>query len=156
MEEAKPQRDPQTASSVFLKSHPQLSVKFRNFSQRLGQLCFTFGSVSPVKFPFHGKGRRGLLDRHEWIHTCTAQLLTASAHPHPGHPAKRDFTPFPQLKHKYGNYTRREGISLSSRLKNNSWLMKHKGKFISRAGFEQESTEAKGGSAWVCQNAGKG
>lgn len=93
----------------------------------------TLGSVSSVKFPFHSKGRRGLLDRH--VHSPAS----ACQHSHPAHPAMGDFTACPELKHKYGNCTGRQGIPVSSRLKNNSRFMKHKGKFTNEQGLSRKA-----------------
>lgn len=106
--------------------------------------CLTLGSVSPVKFPFHGKGRRGLLDRHEWINTCTAQLLTASTHSQPEHPARGDCTECPQLQQKYGNYTGREGIPGSSRLKNNSQFINARGNSSHEQGLSEKALKQGG------------
>ena len=68
-----------------------------------------------------------------------------------------DFTGCPEHSStEYGDYSGREGISASSRLKNNSRFTKHKGKFTSLSGFEQETTEAsKTVPAPICQNTGK-
>lgn len=63
----------------------------------------------------------------------------ACQHSHPVHPAMGDFTACPELKHKYGNYTGREGIPVSSRLKNNSRFMKHKGKFTNEQGLSRKA-----------------
>lgn len=84
VEEAKPQHDPQTASSLFLEFHLQFSVKLRNLSLCWGQLCARaprLAQGAPWNSRFMARaGERGLLDRHGWIHTCPAQPLTASTH----------------------------------------------------------------------------
>lgn len=136
VEEAKSQRDPPSVSSLFLKFHLQLSVKFRNCSRCLEQLRVCGSRLAPwALWNSRFTARAG---KDCWTDTCTAQLLTAST---PSHCSQA--LEILQHVHKYGNYTRGEGIPISSRLKNNSQLMKHKGEFTSRAGLERESTEAR-------------
>lgn len=139
VEEAKPQHDPPTVSSLFLKFHFQLSVKFRTFSLCSGQLRVRSSRLAQeAPWNSHFTAKAGV-DR--WTDTNgDTQHTPSSCQPAlaPVHPAMGDFTGT-----GYGNYSGREGISASSRLENNSWFTKHKVQFTSRAGFEQESTEAR-------------
>lgn len=148
MEEAKPQRDPQTASSPFLKSHLQLSVKFRDFSQCLGQLrvrASRWAQWAPWNSPSMARaGGDCWTDTNGYTRAQPSSWLPALTHSQPGHPARGDCTECPQLQQKYGNYTGREGIPGSSRLKNNSQFINARGNSSHEQGLSEKALKQGG------------
>lgn len=110
-------------------------------------LWVTIWLNKPNKIPVYGsKSRTVLLDRHThtyFVHTYgsfrrSSCILSALNKTIP------DFTQCPEHSStEYGNYSGREGISVCSRLKNNSRFTRHKVKCTSLSGFQQETTEAR-------------
>lgn len=109
VEEAKPQHDPQTVFSLFLKFHLQLSVKFRNFSLCLGQLRVR-GSRLAQQAPWNSRftARAGAdcwIDMNGYTNAHTP----ASVSMHTQGTQIRDFTACPELEHGIRELLRERG-----------------------------------------------